>query len=101
MLCTFTKKTKDNTDKHLVVPSGDVKQIEDVDEPGHCVVVWLIGNDPQSRVCVGTALENTERIQREELEAISRVNQFQQMQQQRLAENLPVVPVGRGKAGKR
>lgn len=101
MLCTFTIEQDQNDTKirAVVVQSADIKSIED-DHTGHTILTWLAGDALQMINIQGTALENMERLQREELEAVTRVNTFQQDQQQRMGKGLPVTPVGRGKAGK-
>jgi len=101
MLCTFTIKPRKGTpeDRTLVIQSADIKQIAE-DDYGHTFVRWLVGTEVYWERITGTARENMERLQREELEAITRVNTFQQSQQQRIDQGLPVVPVGRGKAGR-
>ena len=94
MLCTFTLAT--NTKETLVIRSDDIRRIVDVSgqyvPPGQDLnapldqiksqpqseLTYLIGTDPYSRCVLGTAKENTERLQREELEAMARIQAFQQ-----------------------
>ena len=95
MLCTFTTRHG-----ALIVQSDDIKAIEDTGDD--CTLRFSIGNVTFDRVVIGTALENRDRIQLEELELIDRVNQHHlkaqlqaQMQQQLAAQP---AKVQRGKA---
>lgn len=76
MLCTFTTK-----DGILIVRSDDIRSIEDVGV-GRTVLAWHDGDDLNLRDIQGTALENRDRIQQEELELIDRVNQHHLQAQQ-------------------
>lgn len=97
MLCTFTLAT--NTKETLVIRSDDIRRILDISgqyvEPGQDMdapldqiksqprseLTYMIGTDPYSRCVLGTAKENVDRLQREEIEAVMRVNAFQQQMQ--------------------
>lgn len=76
MLCTFTTESG-----NLIVHSDHIKAIEDT-ESGTCHVTWAVGTDWFQRDIAGTALENRDRIQQEELDLIDRVNQHHLQAQQ-------------------
>lgn len=79
MLCTFT------TEKgNLIVRSDDIRSIEDLGN-GECHLTWAIGAEWFHREITGTALENRDRIQQEELDLIDRVNQHHLQAQQQAA----------------
>lgn len=80
MLCTFTTK-----DGALIIRSDDIKSIEDSVSPPGCVLIWQVGAVVDSRAILGTALENRDRIQQEELDLIDRVNQHHLQAQQQAA----------------
>lgn len=87
MLCTFTTEHG-----ALIVSSDDIKAIEDR-PTGVCELIWAVGNITLDRIITGTALENRDRIQQEELDLIDRVNQHHlqaqtqaQLQQQMMAQ---------------
>lgn len=92
MLCTFTI----SDDRTLVVRSDDIKSIQD-HAAGGCRVIWLAGSELHTHIVQGTAIENRDRIQQEELDLISRVNEHHQRQQQRMQQGYPAIPVPRGK----
>lgn len=88
MLSTFT--TEHGT---LIIRTQDIRAIEDKAEG--CALVWVVeGADVvlQVRTIVGTARENLERLQHEELEAIIKVQRAEQRGQQ----GLPALPIVRG-----
>ncbi len=99
MLCTFTTETG-----VLIVRSDDIRQISD-DGSGTTRLIWMIGDDFRMLPITGTAIENRDRIQQEELDLIDRVNQHHlqaqqqgQMLQQMAAQMQP--KVSRGKQAK-
>ena len=97
MLCTFTLAT--NTQRILVIRSDDIRELTDIDgrfvPPGQDInapldqiasqaqsdLAYLIGTEPRYVRVLGTAKENMDRLQREEIEAVMRVNAFQQQMQ--------------------
>jgi hypothetical protein len=92
MLCTFT--TKDG--KTLIVRSDDIRVIEDAGDD-ESLLIWMIGDQVQDKFIQGTARENAERIQQEELDLIARIEEHRQQLQRRMAEGYPAVPVKRGR----
>lgn len=92
MLCTFTTRGY----KTLVVRSDDIRAIEDYAE-NESRLIYMVGNDAQSMFIFGTATENRDRIQQEELDLIARVEAHRYETQRRLSEGYPVPPVTRGK----
>lgn len=90
MLCTFTTEHG-----NLVIVSDDIKGIEDTDRG--CYLTWLVAGDVHCKMVQGTAAENRDRIQQEELDLITRVNQHQQNAQRRIAAGQPPVSVIRGR----
>ncbi len=100
MLCTFTiKSDHDDEPRTLVIRTEDIRAILDT-SGGNASLVYLMGDDPQQTFITGTARENKDRLQREELDTIATMYAHQQQQQQRVQAGLPIPPVGRGKAGK-
>lgn len=97
MLCTFEIKPKEGTPegRACIIRSEDIRHITD-DEAGRTWVRWLIGDEVLHEEVVGTARQNMDRLQQEELVAMARVNAFQQ----RINQGLPAIPVQRGKAGR-
>lgn len=96
MLSTFT--TEHGT---LIVPTANIRSIADVERfrgPGkeitiECQVEWVVTeSDLRAQYVVGTARENLERLQREELEAVEAYRRAEQRQSQ----GLPMLPVVRG-----
>lgn len=97
MLCTFT--LANDAKETLVIRSDDIRRILDISsryiEPGQDLnapldqikslprseLTYMVGTDVDFAHVLGTAKENMDRLQREELEAIARVNAFQQYQQ--------------------
>ena len=79
MLCTFTIKTGGA----LIIRSDDIRAI--IDEPGGATVAFMAGDAITSYEITGTALENRDRIQKEELDLIDRVNQHHLQAQQQAA----------------
>ncbi len=92
MLCTFTKLNGGT----LVIRSEDIKSIDDRESDGS-QLVWLTGTEVCSQRIEGTARENMERLQREELETIARVESYQRETQARMQQGYPAIPVPRGK----
>jgi hypothetical protein len=90
MLCTFTTEHG-----ALIVRSDDIRLI--VDEPGGTRLVWMVGEAFSEQVITGTAIENRDRIQQEELDLIGRVEAHRQQLQRRMAEGYPATPVQRGR----
>jgi hypothetical protein len=76
MLCTFTTETG-----ALIVRSDDIRQISD-DAGGVSRLVWMVGDEYRMAPIKGTAIENRDRIQQEELDLIDRVNQHHMQAQQ-------------------
>lgn len=94
MLCTFTTEIGS-----LVVSSEDIKAIEDkISDAATCILAWMTGDVLQTRNVKGTARENRDRIQQEELDLIARVEAHRYETQRRLSEGYPVPPIARGKA---
>ena len=91
MLCTFTTNTGG-----LIIRSDDIRVIEDAG-PGQSRLIFMEGDDRLMRIIFGTAVENRDRIQQEELDLIARVEVHRYETQKRLAEGYPVPPVARGK----
>lgn len=99
MLCTFTlaPRNDDQVDPlTLVIRSEDIKCIRDKGL-GVAELAYQIGIDIHYEHVAGTARENMERLQVEELDAVGRVNAHQQAAQQRMSQGLPVIPVPRGR----
>mgnify|MGYP001586362497 FL=1 len=90
MLCTFTTEGG-----RLVIRSDDIRIIEDV--AAGTALTWAVGDDVYHSAIAGTATENRDRIQQEELDMIARVEAHRYETQRRLAEGYPVPPVARGK----
>ena len=98
MLCTFTLAT--STPRTLVIRSDDIRRIVDIDDlfeqsQSQSGLAYMIGTEVDFAQVLGTAKENMDRLQREELEAIARVNAFQQYQQAQ-----PPIPAGMRPRGK-
>lgn len=91
MLCTFTTKDGD-----LIVRSDDIRAI--IDEPTGTRLVWDVCGTFTEHIILSTASENRDRIQREELDLIARVEAHRYETQRRLSEGYPVPPIKRGKA---
>lgn len=91
MLCTFT--TKDGT---LIIRSDDIRAIEDGADGTACLA-WLSGDQIEVRTILGSAAENAARIQQEELDTISRVEEHHHVAQRRLQAGHPARPIQRGK----
>jgi hypothetical protein len=100
MLCTFTTRGG----KSLIIRSDDIRAL--IDEPeGTTTLTFVVGEVVTTYEVTGTAAENRDRIQQEELDLIERVNQHhlraqQQAQQlQQMAAQLAAQPpkVARGK----
>lgn len=94
MLCTFTTEYG-----LLVVRSDDIRSISD--GPENTLLRWDVCGGVYEAIILGTAAENRDRIQQEELELIDRVNQhhlkaqLQAQMQQQLAAQPPRVERGR------
>lgn len=91
MLCTFT--TKDGT---LIIRSDDIREICDDPKDG-TYLRWEAGGALHLATISGTASENRDRIQQEELDLIARIEDHRQQLQQRMQAGYPAVPVQRGK----
>lgn len=78
MLCTFTTETG-----ALIVRSDDIRIIQD--DPAGTILVCMIGESAHTETVQGTAIENRDRIQQEELDLIDRVNQHHLQAQQQAA----------------
>jgi hypothetical protein len=91
MLCTFT--TKDGV---LIVRSDDIRSICDGEQGS--LLVWAAGDGLASRTILGTAAENRDRIQQEELNAIGRIEAHRYETQKQLQAGYPVPPIKRGRA---
>lgn len=91
MLCTFTTETGD-----LVIRSDDIRVILDREDGAN--LSWMVGDEVHHYRILGTAAENRDRIQREELDLIARVEAHRYETQRRLSEGYPVPPIKRGKA---
>lgn len=95
MLCTFTTEHG-----NFIVPSDDIRAIED--RLGGAIVTYgKTLAEASTRAILGTAIENRDRIQQEELDLIDRVNQHHlqaqtqaRLQQQMMAQ-LPRVERGK------
>ena len=96
MLCTFTTEPG----RTVIIRSEDIRQITDMPS-GETLLLWQCGDAIHSEFVEGTATENTLRLQTEELDAMSRIAAHQQAAQLRAQQGLPVLPVARGKAGRR
>lgn len=92
MLCTFTTETG-----ILIVRSDDIRILEDKVSDGGAVLVFMVGDGIHSRAIHGTARENADRIQQEELDLIARVEGHRYETQKQLQAGYPVPPVKRGK----
>jgi len=97
MLCTFT--LANDAKEALVIRSDDIRRILDVSgqyvEPGQDMnapldqikslprseLTYMVGTDVDFAHVLGTARENMDRLQREEIEAVMRVNAVQQQMQ--------------------
>jgi len=97
MLCTFTTEQG-----ALIIRSDDIRSIEDV-SPGEnfvgdwALLRWMIGDQVFKIGIKGTAIENRDRIQHEELELIARVEAHRYETQKQLQAGYPVPPIKRGK----
>ncbi len=91
MLCTFTTR-----DGMVIIRSDDIRLIED-GASNSAELIWLMGDELTTRTIQGTATENRDRIQQEELDLIARVEAHRYETQRRLSEGYPVPPVARGK----
>ena len=91
MLCTFT------TEKGgaLVIRSDDIRLIMDREDGAD--LAWMVGEEVHHYRILGTAAENRDRIQQEELDLIARVEAHRYETQRRLSEGYPVPSVKRGK----
>lgn len=76
----------------LYVRTVDVRRLEDLPDRC-CLVCWNEDGDAQSRVVAGTAQENFERLKQEELAMLMEAQKYEQRQQN----NLPILPVPRGR----
>ncbi len=97
MLCTFTTEYGD-----LIIRSEDIRRIADIDDPDQqkqafSLLIWAEGDECESDHVLGTAAENRNRIQQEELDLIARVEAHRYETQRRLSEGYPVPSVTRGK----
>ena len=90
MLCTFTTE-----DGGLVIRSDDIRAISD--GPQNTLLRWDVCGEERFCFITGTALENRDRIQQEELDLIARVEAHRYETQRRLSEGYPVPQVKRGK----
>jgi hypothetical protein len=90
MLCTFTTK-----DGALVVSSEDIRAIEDT--ATGCQLRFALGGVTLDRAVHGTAVENRDRIQQEELDMIARVEVHRYETTRALQAGYPVPPIKRGK----
>ncbi len=95
MLCTFT-----TGNGLLIIRSDDIRMIED-GATGTAELIWKIGDENTSRTITGTAAENRDRIQHEELELIARVEAHRYETQKQLQAGYPVPPVQRGKQARK
>lgn len=91
MLCTFTTE-----DGGLIVRSEDIRVLEDAGKE-RSRLIFTVGDDSLMRIITGTAVENRDRIQQEELDLIARIESHRQQLQRRMAEGYPAVPVQRGR----
>lgn len=78
MLCTFTTETG-----NLIIRSDDIRVIQD--GVHGTTVRWDVCGTERSAIVTGTAIENRDRIQQEELDLIDRVNQHHLQAQQQAA----------------
>jgi hypothetical protein len=77
MLCTFTISNAINAPvRVLIIRSEDIKIIRDT--PQGTVLYWQVGTEIMTEMVTDTARENMDRLQREEIEAVMRVNAMQQ-----------------------
>jgi hypothetical protein len=90
MLCTFTTK-----DGALVIRSDDIRSISDSSRG--TLLLWVIGDAIHDRLIEGTASENRDRIQQEELDLIAKVESHRYETQKRWQTGYPVPPVERGR----
>ena len=67
MLCTFTTK-----EGSLCIRSEDIRALEDLKE-GNTLLVWDICGKQTDHVIIGSAVENRDRVELEELDLIARV----------------------------
>lgn len=79
MLCAFTTETGS-----LIIRSDDIRVIEDAGSDKSRVIFAIVDSEIM-RMVTGTALENRDRIQQEELDLIDRVNQHHLQAQQQAA----------------
>lgn len=86
MLITFT--TEHGT---LVIRSEDLRRLED--GPEGCTLGWVEESMRQYAPVLGTAMENHDRIVRDEARAIAAYEDLQQ----RARQGLPALPVVRGR----
>lgn len=91
MLCTFT--TEHGT---LIIRSEDIRAISDGSDESTLLRWEMCGAERSARI-TGTALENHERLSREELDVVARVEGHRYETQRRLSEGYPVPPIVRGK----
>jgi hypothetical protein len=91
MLCTFT--TEHGT---LIIRSDDIRAIEDSISPPGCILTWQIGTVIDSRLILGTASENRERILQEELDQVGTV----ELHRYRTQQLIQAQPAPRGKHAK-
>ena len=98
MLCTFTIKPREGTPegRMLVIRSDDIRRIID-DEFNKTWVVYVVGSEVFSDQITGTARENMQRIQQEELDLIARIEEHRQQLQKRVSDGYPAIPVQRGR----
>lgn len=79
MLCTFTTEAGS-----LIIRSDDIRAISDGSN-GSTLLRWDVCGTERNAEIKGTALENRDRIQQEELDLIDRVNQHHLKAQQQAA----------------
>lgn len=94
MLCTFTTETG-----ALIIRSDDIRQISD-DDGGTTRLVWMVGDEFRMVPITGTAAENRDRIEQEELDLIAKVEAHRYETQKQLQAGYPVPPIPRGKQAK-
>lgn len=90
MLCTFTTEHGS-----LVIRSDDIRAISD--GPSNTIVRWESCGSEHVAEIIGTAAENRDRIQQEELDLIGQVESHRYEMQRRLQAGYPVPPVQRGR----
>ena len=91
MLCTFTTERG-----NLIIRSEDIRAIED--GGAETTLTFMVGDAPNTETIAGTAIENRDRIQHEELELIARVEAHRYEIQKQLQAGYPVPPIKRGRA---